>query len=208
MLGKIIIFSFFLLISLPVSCQSNSVPLANSNQNCSFSYGQEATGSHWSNYPNGVLSGGVSDIGGDTLLVSFMNRSKDTLYILNSYLPKSYQSASCLHRVDVENAKYIISFLPLLPFLGTRSDDRVLISSERVCSPFQIKYNFIKLAPDSYFNFTLDSKAIAKVSSTRDYVYMDIDPKQLSKFGHGVPFVSISKRDVSICLDSKLERIL
>jgi hypothetical protein len=68
------------------------------------------------------------------LTFSVINTTEDTVYLFSSYLPALYHSSKYLHRIDKRSKVniYRISFLPLIPFLSTKPNDRLIVGSNRI----------------------------------------------------------------------------
>lgn len=127
----------------------------------------------------------VYSINNDSLIVfDVINTTSDTIYIFSTYFNELYYLADCLHRVKPEKREKIISFVPIVPFLGVRTSDIKIPSTNRICEPFQVRYNFVILYPKTHYEITFNTN---KIFSKPLYA-LDVDLKTLSKFDHNFSF--------------------
>lgn len=127
----------------------------------------------------------VYSIKNDSLIVfDVINTTPDTIYLFSTYFNDLYYFADCLYRVKPEEEERIISFVPIIPFLGVRTSDVKILSTNRICEPFQVRYNFVILYPKAHYEITFNMNKIFNKSS---YV-LDLDLTTLSKFDHNFSF--------------------
>lgn len=117
-----------------------------------------------------------------TLIFKIYNTTNDTKYLFSSYFHPSYYSAKCIHRLNSDDKSYKISFIPIVPFLGTRTEHVKILSSEKICKPFQMRYNFIKLLPNTFYELKIEREYLFKGISLKSQVTKDFDVKDLDKF--------------------------
>lgn len=113
----------------------------------------------------------------DFIEVRICNVLKDTLYLFDSYLNKEFALSKYLHRIDKKNEQLKISFLPIVPFLGVRRPDVIILGENRLIKKSQILYHFITIPP----NQTLHLKIDASILKVNDFV-KDIDLQKINRY--------------------------
>jgi hypothetical protein len=113
----------------------------------------------------------------DFIEVRICNVLKDTLYLFDSYLNKEFALSKYLHRVDKKNEQLKISFLPILPFLGVKRPDVIILGENRLIKQSQILYHFTMILP----NQTLQLKIDASILEVNDFV-KDINLQEVNRY--------------------------
>ena len=162
----------FLLLSLIVNAQSKrgeycSCKEAN-NLNNSANY-----------YPDSLYATYNQDTVGVT--VNIINTTKDTLYIFNSYLRQQFLSSKYLHRINVQNKLYKISFLPIIPYVFTKYSDIVATTDQALIGNHQVVYDFFRLPPNSNQQIEFKYRELFKNRNKNSNVSKDYDVRKLNK---------------------------
>jgi len=134
-----------------------------------------------------------------------INNGSDTVFLFSSYLKEDKYFASCLQRVDEVNMEYKVSFVPIIPYLGVRTSDRVILSAESICNLYQTKYEFVKLSPRDSFSFILDLEKVFKKTLEIGKAYQDQSPFELSKFDEEFELEEFDVGNLSKCYRLILE---
>lgn len=149
-------------------------------------YCENIIGNKISNFKNEFIK--------DSLYVSFeeknnsielhiVNTTKDTLYLFNSYFSEMFYSSKYLHRIKKKKKEYIISFLPLVPYLSTISTDKQIINANRIIQKGQVLYNFVKLIPQTYFTIEIPYNSLFKnINNKKNVVCASVFQEKLNKF--------------------------
>ena len=109
------------------------------------------------------------------LSFKIINTTDQTVYLFSSYFSEPYYSSKYVHRVNVEDQIYKISFLPLLPYLSTRQTDKLILGSDRMVNKGQILYDFIKLTPQTYYEISLSYDNLFKNFRGKNSLVRDFD---------------------------------
>lgn len=92
----------------------------------------------------------------DTLVFTFSNSSKDTLFLFSTYFDNQYLSSKYLHRINKECKTYKLSFLPLLPYIAAYLTDKIILYNEnKIIMEGQNLYQFVKIAPMKTYTLSL-----------------------------------------------------
>lgn len=84
------------------------------------------------------------------VIISFENKSIDTLYLFSSYFKQDkYFNSKYLNRINYKTQQKKLSFLPLVRYLSMNLSDRIILGENSVIRYSQVKYEFIELAPNS-----------------------------------------------------------
>jgi len=81
--------------------------------------------------------------------VEIVNTKRDTFYIFSSYLEKKFFSSKHLHRIDLRESIYKISFTPVIPLLYTKRSDVLRIDASDWVLGNQNLYSFRELLPNT-----------------------------------------------------------
>lgn len=81
--------------------------------------------------------------------INILNTTPDTLYLFSSYLHEPYMQSRYLHRLDRDRKEYIVSFVPIPPFIAFGLTDVLIVGENKVVSRFQIRAEFIEIAPSA-----------------------------------------------------------
>jgi hypothetical protein len=103
------------------------------------------------------------------------NTTSDTLYLFRSYLKDKFISSKYLRRVDIKQKTYKISFLPFLPYVYTGLGDFIFLDDKRIINDYQVKYEFVRLKPNSFYEVTLSKNKLFTEQAVRDF---DINAKK------------------------------
>jgi len=120
--------------------------------------------------------------------IDIINASEDTLYLFNSYLHDSYTASKFLHKVDVQDSIYKISFLPILPYLGVKTSDVINLSENKISTPFQILYDFIVLPPQTYYEAKIRLATLFKHLNEKENAVTDYNAYSLNKYDRKTKF--------------------
>ena len=90
--------------------------------------------------------------------LNHFNPTKNTLYVFASYFEERFYKSKYLNRINKKTNEIKLSFLPLLNNLSTSKSDRILPGSNAIITRGQLKYKFIVLPPNTYFEreFSID----------------------------------------------------
>ncbi len=124
----------------------------------------------------------VSKENATSIAVNLINTSKDTLFIFSSYLQKQFLSSRYLHRVDLLNKIYKISFLPIVPYVFTKYSDAVVMNDNAIIGNHQIVYDFFKLPPNSSQHLEFSDQQLFSSKSEKNNASKDFDTKKLNKY--------------------------
>jgi len=113
----------------------------------------------------------------DFIEIRICNVLKDTLYLFDSYLNKEFTLSKYLHRIDKKDKQLKISFLPIIPFLGVRRPDVIVLGENRLIKQSQILYHFTMIPP----NKTLYLKIDASILTVNDFV-KDVDLQEINRY--------------------------
>jgi hypothetical protein len=118
------------------------------------------------------------------LTFSVINTTEDTVYLFSSYLPALYHSSKYLHRIDKGSKVniYRISFLPLIPFLSTKPNDRLIVGSNRIVEKTQVLYNFVRILPGSFYEINMAYSDLFKDINQKGNLVCDFDANEADKF--------------------------
>jgi hypothetical protein len=110
--------------------------------------------------------------------INVINSSKDTIYLFKSYFDYDISESQILYRYNKKESQIKMSFIPLLPFLFTKYNDRTIITKNRIIEDFQTVYDFFVIPPYNQFNLKID---VINIKNKKDFI-ADIDIKKLNKF--------------------------
>ncbi|MBR5908211.1 MAG: hypothetical protein IKZ50_07490 [Bacteroidales bacterium] len=111
----------------------------------------------------------------DSIIIDLFNNNSDTSYIFSSYyydslISKYLYDAPLFHRYNAKQNVYKLSLLPILPFMSTRSTDRVVLKKElRVKTKGQILFDFITLPPHSRCQLTFEKDRVFSGVFIKDF---------------------------------------
>lgn len=109
--------------------------------------------------------------------VFICNQTTDTIYLFSSYINDKYIHTKYIHRIDRKNKKYLISFLPLVPYLGGMQSDVVILGENKLIRRNQLDYNFIEIPPNNVLCMRINQSTLFP----GEYVY-DVKLKNTNKF--------------------------
>lgn len=121
----------------------------------------------------------------NNIIVSIINPTKDTLFLFNSYLQPQFYASQHLHRVDLKERIYKISFLPLVSNLFVKYADN--ITDDLIIGQNQVVYDFIKLPPDSKADIRIDDEHLLSYTNQKNNVSDDYNVKKLHKYSKTPP---------------------
>jgi len=83
----------------------------------------------------------------DSVLFKFTNTSETTLFLFSTYFEQDYITSIYLHQIDKSNDSYIVSFLPLTPYLSAYLTDRIVLGNDKIITEGQNLFQFVELKP-------------------------------------------------------------
>lgn len=111
-----------------------------------------------------------------------INATKDTIYLFNSYLKDCFQSSKYIHRIDSKTKTYTISFIPIIPYIGTKLSDRIISNGNTLTTLGQITYSFSTLPPNSFIDIVLKRNILFENENKLNNAIEDINNQSLNKF--------------------------
>ena len=130
---------------------------------------------------NNPIQSSVS-IQNDTLHIRLYNSGVDTLFLFNSYIELNTQhdcgkepfwESEFLHRYDINNKTYKLSFLPLIPYLSVRFSDVITLGKQRILKKWNVLYSFRPILPSESIVVSIPKMALTYNYYTRDIVLKD-----------------------------------
>ena len=118
----------------------------------------------------------------DSLYVTLLNTTKDTIYLFKSYFSQKLYSSKFIHRIDKSNKIYNISFVPLVSNLTTKISDKVILGENSVGSKGQILYDFITFLPNTYYTLGISLNSLFKNRDKRNNAVITFNEHSLNKF--------------------------
>jgi len=116
------------------------------------------------------------------VVLRVVNTTNKPVYLFSSYFPEIFHSSKYIHRVNKKEKSYLISFLPLIPYLSTKPTDKMILGSDQLISKGQVLYNFIKMSPQTYYDIELQYDELFKNISQKDNLTCDFKAEAKSKF--------------------------
>ncbi|MBA4320538.1 MAG: hypothetical protein C0412_19235 [Flavobacterium sp.] len=106
---------------------------------------------------------------------TFLNNTKDTLYLFSGYFDDYCPSSKYLHRINLDDKIYKISFVPLIPYVSFSLADRIILGDKRVISIGQVTYEFISLPPSEDVQLNIKSETIFSNDEKENNVIKDFE---------------------------------
>lgn len=142
-------------------------------------------------YPDSIFASISSD--SSKYVIKIFNTTTDTFFLFSTYLQQQFFSSKYLHRVNLKKKQYKLSFVPIIPFVFTKYSD-VVATSNIIIRDHQVVYDFIKMQPNSYYEFAIPIKdAFERSDAVNDFA-----PNGLNKFDYKMKFKNISAKKPAV----------
>ena len=82
-----------------------------------------------------------------TIEVELYNESPDTVYLFDTYINPDFYDSDYIHQYECSSQTHIVSFLPLLSYVGYFPTDVYRLKDEKLVTRGQLQYHFIAIAP-------------------------------------------------------------
>lgn len=100
--------------------------------------------------------------------ISLISNSDDTMYVFSSYFDEECCVSEYIHRYEMKDKRYKLSFLPLLPYLSPNLSDNVVNAPSKIISYSQIKFDFVPIAPKDSVDIYIPKEALISKKYMRD----------------------------------------
>lgn len=133
----------------------------------------------------------------DTLDLCILNKSKNTIFLFDSYindeeLSEGILNSDVVYRYNTHNKVFKISFLPILPCLTYMKGDLIVLGPRRILSKWQIKYSFKPIKAHETYCFSLPFTA------RRENTWLeDLDVRDFNKWDLNRPRFEKSTQHIS-----------
>lgn len=151
-----------------------------SNQYCTILSAKRINDSLNHFFPDSLYAYYVED--GSEVNLIVVNTTNKEYFLFSSYFPNSFLFSKFIHRIDPKNKQYHVSFLPLVPYLSTKLDDRLILGYNKMIVKGQILYSFVSLLPGHYYSLHINYKDLFNMLSTSEHLVRNFDLKEKSKF--------------------------
>lgn len=79
--------------------------------------------------------------------VELYNESPDTVYLFDTYINPDFFYSDYIHQYEGSSQTHIVSFLPLLSYVGYFPTDVYRLKDEKLVTRGQLQYHFTAIAP-------------------------------------------------------------
>lgn len=79
--------------------------------------------------------------------VKLYNESPDTVYLFDTYINPEFFDSDYIHQYECSSQTHIVSFLPLLSYVGFFPTDVFRLKEEKLVTRGQLQYHFTTIAP-------------------------------------------------------------
>lgn len=121
------------------------------------------------------------------ITIHITNNSSDTIYLFDSYIvkdPENLWTSEYLYRYNKRSKTDIISFIPLIPYLGPcYRGDRWYFGNIRIVKSGKVLWHFQTIAPLSSIKISLPAEILSYA-----HKYYDINETNNNKFEKGLNF--------------------
>ncbi len=121
------------------------------------------------------------------ITIHITNNSSDTIYLFDSYIvkdPENLWTSEYLYRYNKRSKTDIISFIPLIPYLGPcYRGDRWYFGNIRIVKSGKVLWHFQTIAPLSSIKISLPAEILSYA-----HKYYDINETNNNKFEKGLKF--------------------
>lgn len=95
------------------------------------------------------------------IIVKLINKSSKNKYLLTSYLNNRFTYNGNLY--TTKNDTILVSFKPILKYLGTVKTDVLIVDDNSVLTEKQVIYKFLELLPNKEISIKFDKKQLSEV---------------------------------------------
>lgn len=115
------------------------------------------------------------------LEIAIINTRSDTAYLFSTYLESKFFSSKHLHRIDIRDGIYKISFTPIIPLLYTKRSDLLKFDTKDWVLGNQNLYSFKKLLPNTKMVVQINYADLFKnLDRYTENAVADFDPKRIT----------------------------
>ncbi len=131
----------------------------------------------------------------DSIYINVINTTSDTVYLFKSYFDSALYGSKYIHWVDKKEKKYTISFVPIISTLSTKRSDKIILGENKINARGQIMYEFVELAPDTYYGFCIPLDLLFKNKSLNQNAVVSQSYHAQSKFNQ-IKFKLVTTKDL------------